>query len=390
MPAVDHQVNLFPEVKNIDYEDRAREEFAAGRSVTLYHGTHCGNAERLLARGKIGLATVGANQGQPHLLYVTTHPENAQWFAEQAGGSDILEITVPAAQLRVDMEDGVHETVGAELEAAARFGIPASLALSGALPSEHFRRWGTPLAVERTPLQQFLDKRFGEATAPDDSMQKDNFMAWFGLSQCTDDDGLPKVMYHGTSVWDLGERKLGDIDAFDRLASVTQVRRKPSLDTVGSWFSSNPSEKGAAMYSGSNGAIYPVFLQILDPWSTTFEGMTRRARALGGQQDGEMVNQVSVDALRYWLKETGRDGIRIHHNPGSDSTEFEHQTGWIALEPHQAKSALGNCGAFNPSDPSMSDALARAAGLELEIAQSRRQRALAVIKDDVSLLRIHP
>lgn len=390
MTPLTSQQNLFEVSNRIDYEARARQAYRAGRAVTLYHGTHSGNAERLLDHGKKGVASVGANQGQPHLLYVTTHPENARWFAEQSGGQDILQISVPARQLCVDPEDGVHETVLAELEAAVRTGLPVNLAIKGSLDASHFQRFGPAPVLVQTPLQKYLADRFGKATAPDGTLQKDNFMAWFGQSQCVDEEGLPQVMYHGTSVWDLGERKLGDIDAFDRMASVTQVRRKPSLDTVGSWFSSNPTEGGAAMYSGPQGAIYPVFLQILDPWKTSFEGMTRRARALGGQKEDEMVNQTSVDALRYWLKETGRDGICLRHNPGSRSTEFKHQTGWIALEPTQVKSALGNCGAFDPKDPSMSDALARAAGIELALATTRRLQALDAIAETATLPRLRP
>ena len=361
-----------------DYEDKALADFVAGGMVTLYHGTQPGNADRLLRDGKNGHAPLGANLGQPHLLYATTHPENAKWFAEQAGGSDILTVSVPANQLRVDPEDGVYGSVLEELRAAARSGVPASLAVSGTLPASNFSVFGDRSArVDEVPLAGFLRERFGDRRAPDGSLQKDNFAEWFGRSTCVDDAGLPQVCYHGTTVWSRPDRSLGDIDAFDRMSSITRVRRRPSLDSVGSWFSTNPGEDGAGMYAGGgSGAVYPVFLKILDPWVTTFDAMTRRARAFGGLTEDQHVNEVGVAALRYWLQETGRDGICIRHDEHSSSTEFKHQTAWIALEPSQIKSAIGNCGTFDPQDPSISDALAREAARLVALAGHRSVQAL--------------
>lgn len=209
-----------------------------------------------------------------------------------------------------------------------------------------------------TPVAQFALSRFGEACAVDGTRQAVNFCNWFGTSQCVDDDGMPKMMYHGSTVWEARGTSLGDFDAFDRMASVERVRRRPSIDVVGSWFSSRSDASGADRYA-CGGVIYPVYLMITDPWVTTFAGMTRRARAFGGIAEGAPLTLAAVDALRYWLVETGRDGIRIRHDERSESTEFRDQDVWIALEPTQIKSALSNAGTYCRTDPGMSDPLAR-------------------------------
>lgn len=175
---------------------------------------------------------------------------------------------------------------------------------------------------------------------------------WAGDSKVVDDDGHLLVVYHGSVVRE-SERApgMGDIEAFDRL--FTLQFRRPSIDTMGSWFSTNPGDGGAQMYSGTRegSVIYPVFLAINNPHETTFELMARRARLLAnGVDDGRMVGEAEVNAYRKWLKEMGKDGIKIVHDAGREhqSTEFKNQTVWVALEPTQIKSAIGNVGTFNP------------------------------------------
>jgi len=68
------------------------------------------------------------------------------------------------------------------------------------------------------------------------------FKKFFGDSKVVDENGNPMIVYHGTVVRpDTGDVKgMGDILAFDRMFT-TQFRR-PSIDTVGSFFSTNPGE----------------------------------------------------------------------------------------------------------------------------------------------------
>ena len=161
-------------------------------------------------------------------------------------------------------------------------------------------------------------------------------------------------LYHGTHPWEKDGKQLGDVREFNRNASVDIVGRRPSIDTVGTWMSTNPGEGGAEMYGST---IYPLHAQIKNPYSTTFDQMLKRARLLGnGKDDGRRVGEEEVTALREWLKSTGYDGIQIKHNPQSMSSEFKDQDAWIALEPAQIKSAIGNRGTYNIEDPDMNKA----------------------------------
>ena len=106
-------------------------------TYTLYHGTCSDSATKLLRNGwSPNSGTIGANQGQPYYLYLTTTPENALWFAEQKGCSTILKVTVPASFLRVDPEDGIANSVGEEL--SSPYGLPGSVICIRALAPENF------------------------------------------------------------------------------------------------------------------------------------------------------------------------------------------------------------------------------------------------------------
>jgi hypothetical protein len=209
---------------------------------------------------------------------------------------------------------------------------------------ERAMRPGGKVAFDRGGADQTQDQNLTEA-----------FKRWFGNSKVVDADGKPLVVYHGTIVRPTRDgTMMGDIMAFDRL--FTTKFRAPSLDTVGSWFSTNPGDGGAEMYAGGGrapgAAIYPAYLSIKNPHVTTFQLLQRRARLLAnGKDDGRMIGQAEVDALRKWLKDIGKDGIKIEGSGNEGSTEFDNQVAWIALEPTQIKSATGNNGNFDPANP---------------------------------------
>lgn len=194
----------------------------------------------------------------------------------------------------------------------------------------------------------------GDISRPAGVMENPNFRKWFGNSKVVNEDGTPLVVYHGTIVRPDSARvkNMGDVSSFDR--KFTTRFRIPSIDTVGTWFSSNPGEGGAQMYSGvSDGsAIYPVYLSIQNPQITTFHLMARRARLLAnGIDDGRQIGESEVNAYRAWLKDMGKDGIKIEESGTEGSTEFDNQVAWIALEPEQIKSATANNSSFDPGNP---------------------------------------
>lgn len=195
-----------------------------------------------------------------------------------------------------------------------------------------------------------------------------NFWRWFGDSQAIDADGRPQVFYHGSIVWEHDGRQLGDIHIFNRKASTEIVRRAPSADEVGIWFSDSPGMNGAEMYASNSGVIYPVYLRVLDAKRTTFIAMTRTAYRLGhGEPPAQgMAKPTDLEPYRTWLKDAGYDALRLIHDErssptstGTISTEFKHQNVYVVLEPNQIKSAIGNSGHFSPDSPCLSDDLSR-------------------------------
>lgn len=193
------------------------------------------------------------------------------------------------------------------------------------------------------------DIRFKEI----ESDRADALKRWAGKSKVVDKNGHLLVVYHGSVIRENNNVPwMGDIGSFDRL--FTNRFRRDSMDNMGSWFTTNPGEGGAQMYSGTRegSVIYPVFLAINNPHETTIKQMASRARLLAnGIDDGRMIREREVNAYRKWLKETGKDGIKIVHDTGrhNDSTEYKNQTVWVALEPSQIKSAIGNIGTFDPN-----------------------------------------
>lgn len=196
---------------------------------------------------------------------------------------------------------------------------------------------------------------------------KENFSRWFGQSQVTDSQGLPLVVFHGTPVGVRNGHIIGDIASFDRLFTQKIFGRPASIDQVGSWFSDNAGESGAGMYTPQhpqdNGVVYPVFLSIANPWEVSFAGLKRQLNKHSGAPMDEWNDarptEKGVEGLRAWMKDVGADGIKILHDKYSlnGSTEFLHQNAWIAMEPNQIKSAVGNCGLYDIDSASLDDSL---------------------------------
>jgi len=205
----------------------------------------------------------------------------------------------------------------------------------------------TPLNPATSRAGALAAARDGHGSVRSPDHVTESFAAWFAGSKAVDAaTGLPLTLYHGTPVFDNG---MGTVTEFDRLWTVRNLRgRRPSIDNVGVWFSTNASDDGGAgMYAGPSGAIYPTYLSIANPHVTTFAELLRRMHHLNGDlREAQAPNPSSrgeVDNLRLWLRDSGWDGIKIVHDPLRQwaSTEFLKQDAWIALEPSQIKSAIG-------------------------------------------------
>ncbi|SFF33640.1 hypothetical protein, partial [Paracidovorax wautersii] len=308
----------------------ALDQYRQGGMVTLYHGTTPENASRLLRDGKTGRAPLGASGGSPELLYVTTDPENAAWFADQAGGGEVLVVQVPASQLRTDPEDGVHGTVLAELQAAARTGIPASLAVFGDLMPERIARTTDPTKV----------------TA---------FQDWFLESKVVDAEGRPLRVFHGTAekftVFKGGRGGFYFTD--DRNAAQAYAHSAESEN------------------DDAEPRVLDVYLSIKNPM--VLGKLWYEENVL--DEDGDQ-NWEAVDNMIYEAAEAGHDGLILRGFPDFDGMEFaagakvgrrmqREYDQYIVFRPEQIKSAVFNRGTYEPQNPD----------IRYSVGQSRRQTA---------------
>jgi hypothetical protein len=186
---------------------------------------------------------------------------------------------------------------------------------------------------------------------------QENFKDWFRGSEVTDFRGNPIVMYHGTC------RAEDGIAVFDTLAG-----------EVGSHFGT--IDQAHQFVYDQEGAIYPVYLCIKNPLRLMDLG------SFSGDGD-EVFDQLSGlgipepktkglkgnDYLRARILDAGYDGIVYlnrregSHDPfgpdGVDGDELnsmsdeevmdcfpDAQDSWIAMHPHQIKSAVGNSGLY--------------------------------------------
>lgn len=196
------------------------------------------------------------------------------------------------------------------------------------------------------------------------------FKAWFGDSQVVDESGKPKVVYHGTPS--------AGFSTFDTYAG------KYGLMGSGGYFTESPSVASSYTSKGKTGiirrggtpqeAVYPVHLKIdnaLDmdiaadaaKWREAFpdygagvtDGMTNEQafREVEEAMMGEfppIPDYEGPEIIQSGIREMGYDGI-THIGGGRVKTDGEKHRVWIAFDPTQIKSAIGNRGTFNPNDP---------------------------------------
>jgi N12 class adenine-specific DNA methylase len=171
----------------------------------------------------------------------------------------------------------------------------------------------------------------GRMTQSGDQTNTPEFKRWFGDSKVVDADGKPLVVYHGT-----------DADQpFNEFHS-------------GQHFGGKVSANQRVSFRGGkdNSRIYPVYLSIKNPIRLSDRAAVDEASLLNaiirGEVPGASVNVARKSGAYEAAKQAGYDGIvyrNLIEDAGKDS--------YVAFDPAQIKSATGNQGTFDPSDPSI-------------------------------------
>ena len=175
---------------------------------------------------------------------------------------------------------------------------------------------GTAMATQESSDQMILSDHHGSdairyATGP---KQTDSaaFRKWFGDSKVVDANGDPLVVYHGTGATDISEFKVS------------------TSGTYGGGIYLTPEIRGAndyAIYRGApSSTVYPVYAAIKNPAS--------------GSEAAQVASWKGEENAREELIKRGYDGV-VDMRSGEI----------VAFYPEQIKSAIGNNGDFDQSNP---------------------------------------
>lgn len=211
------------------------------------------------------------------------------------------------------------------------------------------------------------------------------FRRWFGDSKVVGADGKPLVVYHGTSN-DVSAFKPGrgtvsttfgaveverhgfffsespsDVEAYAMQGYRQNLYPEPDLGEYGAEGRSESLRQRQAARTGPN--IIPVYLSIQNP--VDFENLTSDERDVleaegldrnwldyhaGGSETWEQLDDEAGAHLVGALRRAGYDGIQMFEiNP---DTRAQMHT-WVAFDPTQIKSATGNRGSFDPTNPDL-------------------------------------
>ena len=217
-------------------------------------------------------------------------------------------------------------------------------------------------------------------------------------SKVVNDDGTPKMMYHGTNA----DR---DFHIFNTYGS------NYGLYGAGSYFTDNPEVASSYAVNKGRGTrprVYPVYLNIknpmvmeedadislwldalpelrdyiVDPETYEIKAQTNREFYRAMEQyfeDEGMYDYDAAESAMDVLQSMGYDGIR--HVGGLARGDGNPHDVWIAFDPTQIKSATGNRGTFDPENGDIRYSLAdtpEAAGPIYSLPAKARDDALRV------------
>lgn len=152
-----------------------------------------------------------------------------------------------------------------------------------------------------------------------------NFWRWFGDSKVVDKNGKPLVVYHGTE---------SDFDSFDQ--------NKVKTTKLGSGFYFAKDPETANLYAGFSGSnVVPVYLRMERPLIASSVEEARQILEDNGQY-------MNIDEFR---GTHAADMADVLAKAGFDGIMYDGVM--VVQNPTQIKSAVGNQGTFNGSDPNI-------------------------------------
>src|SRR5690606_27729870 len=197
------------------------------------------------------------------------------------------------------------------------------------------------LAAAAEPAEAGPQVTLSEELATDPQTRTPEFRRWFGDSKVVDAQGRPLVVYHGTR---------SNITAFEpgRDGAIYFTDSPEDASAFAGDFRGLTAERQSYELGGAN--VIPAFLSIRNPLEHDF--------------GGDLFDPDSVERVIRRARREGHDGViirNIQNFEGGDTS-----TTYIAFQPEQIKSAIGNVGTFDPSSPDILAQEARAPEQEAE------------------------
>lgn len=207
----------------------------------------------------------------------------------------------------------------------------------------------------------------------------ENFKKWFGdwqndsanASKVVDENGKPLVVYKGMYPYDwTKETKASpgpELDVINRPTEFPTFNAgEPGVRLAGFFGSKETANRFAASFKG--GSVFPSYLSLKKPFIIDADG----------KKASEIQFGVSGRLFRDVIKNNDYDGVIIK-NTSDEGNIF------VAKKPTQIKSAIGNTGEFNPTNPSITDSqsllnVSRAAATK---SQAPDSKFMQFVKDNL-------
>lgn len=192
----------------------------------------------------------------------------------------------------------------------------------------------------------------------------ENFWTYYGNGP-VDDKGRPIALFHATDQ-DFAEFQVGRETNNDMgLLGNIQVRRNgifatPQVDFAEGYLKQDP--QGARTV----GHVMPVFMAIQEPLDLrdrkALSSLLDDARDRGVDLPWDFIENIALEDMWRLLddslgekivrlaREAGHDGVRMHERHVDEDGEETVAEVWMAFDPEQVKSALGNSGRYSPQD----------------------------------------
>lgn len=192
----------------------------------------------------------------------------------------------------------------------------------------------------------------------------DNFWKWFGNSKVVDASGKPLKVYHGTNA-DFSEFK-GDVFFFSstpkyasKFATLDALRKKQLVDkpSVVPVYLSMQNPLDFSEFGNERVPAGELFDFIINAGIDLIAGKSadRFAYRYGITYDDQHKIWSWIKIFRGILKEkaekAGYDGIIMYEDTGEEYQSGIEDKVYIVFNPTQIKSATGNSGEFNPTNP---------------------------------------